>query len=196
MARRKQMKRRVEGWKTKSWYNIYAPDIFDKAYIGNTVANDPEMLVGRVMQTSLGEMTNDYSRQHIKMRFKVRDVAGDAGYTNFIGHEVTRDYLRSLVKRRTSRIDTLVLVTSKDGKKLRVTTSCFTISRANLAQAHAIRKTVEEFMVAKAAEMEYDHLAKYIVIGEAARDLFKVIKTIYPTRRVEVIKTKGQEIKE
>jgi small subunit ribosomal protein S3Ae len=196
MARRKQMKRRVEGWKTKSWYNIYAPDIFDKAYIGNTVANDPEMLVGRVMQTTLGEMTNDYSRQHIKMRFKVRDVAGDAGYTNFIGHEVTRDYLRSLVKRRTSRIDTLVLVTSKDGKKLRVTTSCFTISRANLAQAHAIRKTVEEFMVAKAAEMEYDHLAKYIVIGEAARDLFKVIKTIYPTRRVEVIKTKGQEIKE
>ncbi|HDR73142.1 MAG TPA: 30S ribosomal protein S3ae [Methanoculleus sp.] len=192
-ARRKQMKRRVEGWKAKSWYNVYAPDSFDRTYIGYTISGDPETVRGRVLQTTLGEITNDYGKQHIKMRFKVQNVAGDAGYTEFVGHEITKDYMRGLVKRRSSRIDTLVLLTTKDGRKVRPTVTTLTINRANISQAHAIRAAIAEFMKKKAAETEFERFVKEMVMGDVARDIFKEVKTIYPVRRVEIIKSKIEE---
>ena len=121
MAKKKQVGRRVEGWKAKSWFKVYVPDNLGKAYIGDTIANDAESVVGRIMQATLGEITNDYAKQHIKMSFKIATVTGDAAYTEFVGHEVTRDYLRSLVKRRSSRVDCQVPLLTKDSKKVRLT---------------------------------------------------------------------------
>jgi len=43
----------------------------------------------------------------MKMSFKIATVTGDSAYTEFVGHEVTRDYLRSLVKRRSSGLTAL-----------------------------------------------------------------------------------------
>jgi len=51
------------------------------------------------------------------MSFKIATVSGDAAYTEFVGHEVTRDYLRSLVKRRSTRVDCQVPILTKDGRK-------------------------------------------------------------------------------
>lgn len=195
MAKRKQIGRRVEGWKAKNWYQVFAPEYFEKVPIGQTISADAGLVTGRVIRTTLGEMTNDFSKQHVKMKFKVSAVTGDAGYTEFMGHEMTRDYLRAMVKRRTSRIDCPVLVTTKDGKKVRLTITCFTLSRANLSQAHAIRKTLAETVAAKAKETNFDALARDIVLGETSRDLFKAVKTIYPVRRVEIIKSKVEEAK-
>ena len=192
MARRKkQIGRRVEGWKAKSWYKVYEPDNFDKVYLGDTISADPSKIYGRVMQTTLGEMTHDYSKQNVKMRFKVTNVAGDSAYTEFIGHEVTKDFLRAMVKRRTSRIDSHVLVTTKDDKKIRVTSTCFTINRAEVRQAKAIRQTITNYILARAAEVSYNDFIKEIVNGEASRELFKTVKLIFPTRRVEIIKSKA-----
>lgn len=193
MAKRKQIGRRVEGWKAKSWYKVFAPEYFEKVAIGDAVSADPANLVGRVMQTTLGEMTNDYSKQHIKMRFKVRNVGGSDAYTEFIGHEVTRDYLRALVKRRTSRIDAIVPVTTRDGKKIRLTVTCLTLSRANFSQVHSIRGAITEFLTKNATHMDFDTFMKDVVLGEAAREIFKSLKLIYPVRRVEIIKSKTEE---
>lgn len=195
MARRKkQAGRRVEGWKAKSWYKVYAPEYFDRAYLGESISGDPpQKMIGRVMRTTLGEMTSDYSKQNIKMNFKVTNVAGDAAYTEFVGHEVTKDYLRSMVKRRTSRIDSLVLLTTKEGRRIRVTATCFTISRAEMSQAKAIRSTITQYLIAKSSTMTYEQFVRDMVLGELSREIFKIVKKIYPTRRVEVIKSKGEE---
>ncbi|MDD3407274.1 MAG: 30S ribosomal protein S3ae [Methanomicrobium sp.] len=193
MAKRKQIGRRVEGWKAKNWFKVYSPEAFDKVYLGDTIANEPEKVYGRVMQTTLGEMTQDYSKQNVKMRFKVSEVAGDAAYTDFVGHEVTKDYLRAMVKRRTSRIDSIILATTNDGRKIRVTTTCFTINRADASQQHAIRKEITNYILNKAKEQTFYQFVKDMVMGEISRDIFKSIKMIQPTRRVEVIKSKAIE---
>jgi small subunit ribosomal protein S3Ae len=191
--RKKQAGRRVEGWKVKSWYKVYAPEYFERVYLGDTIAGDPQKVIGRVMRTTLGEMTSDYSKQNIKMNFKITNVGGDSAYTEFIGHEVTKDYLRAMVKRRTSRIDSLVLLTTKEGRKIRVTTTCFTISRADMSQVKAIRSTITEYLIAKSATMTYDQFVRDMLLGELSREIFKIVKKIYPTRRVEIIKSKGEE---
>jgi small subunit ribosomal protein S3Ae len=194
MAKKKQVGRRVEGWKAKSWFKVHVPDNLGKAYIGDTIANDAESVVGRIMTATLGEITNDYAKQHMKMSFKIATVTGDSAYTEFVGHEVTRDYLRSLVKRRSSRIDCIVPVTTKDNKKVRLTICCYTFARANISQEHAIRDAIVKAVAVQAQAWDLNTLLNGIVSGEISRDLFKAVKTIYPTRRVEIIKSKVEQV--
>ena len=194
MAKKKQVGRRVEGWKAKSWYRVHTPDNLGKVFIGDTIANDAESVVGRIMTSTLGEITNDYAKQHMKMSFKINSVAGDSAYTEFVGHDVTRDYLRSLVKRRSSRVDCHVPLVTKDGKKVHLTISCYTFARANISQEHAIRKIITEAVKAQASAWDLTTLVNVIVSGEISRDLFKAVKIIYPTRRVEIVKSKVEPI--
>jgi len=51
MAKRKQVGKRVEGWKAKSWFKVYGPEAFGKTYMGDTISADPSKVMGRVMQT-------------------------------------------------------------------------------------------------------------------------------------------------
>jgi small subunit ribosomal protein S3Ae len=190
MVKKKQVGRRVEGWKAKSWYKVYTPDNLGKSFIGDTIANDAESVVGRVMQTTLGEITNDYARQNVKMRFRVANVAGDSAYTEFIGHEMTRDYLRSLVKRRTSRINCHIPITTKDGKKVELTVTCYTLTHANLSQVHAIRSMITQQVTEWATGGDMNQLLGGIISGEISKELFKVLKLVFPIRRVEIIKSK------
>jgi small subunit ribosomal protein S3Ae len=190
MVKKKQVGKRVEGWKAKSWFKVYTPENLGKAYIGDTIANEAGGVVGRIMQTTLGEIMNDFSKQNVKMRFRVANVAGDAAYTEFVGHEVTRDYLRSLVKRRTSRIDCHVTGATKDGKGIHLTVTCYTLSRANLSQSHAIRDTIMKFTLEQMKANDLAGLIGGIVSGEISKELFKQVKGIFPIRRVEIIKSK------
>lgn len=195
MAKKKQVGRRVEGWKAKSWYKVYTPEILGKTYIGDTIANDPESVIGRIMQTTLGEIINDYSRQNVKMKFRVATVTGDAAYTEFVGHELTRDYMRSLVKRRTSRIDCHIPVITKDGKKVDLTATCYTLTRANLSQTHAIRGLMAQKISEMAKEGDFNTLLNGIVTGEISKELFKAVKPLFPVRRVEIIKSRVGTVK-
>jgi small subunit ribosomal protein S3Ae len=190
MVKKSQIGRKVEGWKAKSWYRIHVPEVFGKTYIGDTISNDPATVMGRILQTTLGEIIQDYTKQHIKIRVKVTGVAGDAAYTEFVGHELTRDYMRSMVKRRTSRIDTILSVTTKDGKILRITMTCLTLTRANLSQVHAVRSAMTQFIQSYAAQREFPAFVKDMVAGEITKELFKLVKPIYPVRRVEIIKSR------
>ena len=61
-------------------------------------------------------------------------------------------------------------------------------------QEHAIRKVITETVAAQAAVWDLTTLVNGIVSGEISRDLFKSVKTIYPTRRVEIIKSKVQPV--
>jgi len=190
MAKKKQAGRRVEGWKAKSWYKVYTPEVLGKTYIGDTIANDAENVVGRIMQTPLGEIINDYARQNVKMKFRIANVAGDSAYTEFLGHELTRDYMRSMIKRRTSRIDCHVPVKTKDGKIMDLTVTCFTLTRANLSQIHAIRNLISTMVAKLGAETEMNAIISGIVNGDISREVFKAVKPLFPVRRVEVIKSK------
>ncbi|MDH7510431.1 MAG: 30S ribosomal protein S3ae [Methanolinea sp.] len=190
MAKKKQSGRRVEGWKAKSWYKVFAPEVLGKTYIGDTIANDPESVVGRILQTTLGEIINDYARQNVKMKFKIANVAGDSAYTEFVGHEIARDYLRSMIKRRTSRIDCHVPVTTKDGKRVDLTVTCFTLTRANLSQAHEIRSIISSMIAKMGSEADMNGIISGIVNGDFSREVFKAVKPVFPVRRVEVIKSK------
>ncbi len=180
---------KAEGWKAKQWYNLVAPEMFGKANIGETVADVPEKLMGRIIEVTLGELTNDLSKQNIKLLLKVDSVGGDSAYTKFTGHQLTQDYLRSLVKRQTSNIETNISVKTKDNYTIRVKPSCFTIKRARANQVKAIRVIMNNVIINRAKELDMEQFVQEIVTGKLSASIYHDVKPVYPLRRVEVRKT-------
>jgi small subunit ribosomal protein S3Ae len=181
---------KAEGWKSKNWYSIIAPEILGKATLGETVADEAEKLIGRTVEITLGELTNDFSKQNIKLELKIDKVAGDLAYTKFLGHQLTQDYQRSLVKRQTSCIDTNIEVETKDGYKVRVKPSCYTIKRAKANQVKAIRQIMNNVIINRAKELDLNQFIQEIVMGKLSANIYRDVKSIYPLRRVEIKKTR------
>ncbi len=189
MARRSQRKSDSRKVKTKQWYKVVGPEMFGKSSVGETLASDPSNLMGRIIETTLGELTNNFSKQNTKLKFKVDQVAGDSAYTSFVGHELTSDYVRSLVKRRTSRIDSIIDVTTSDGYRVRVKPSCFTVKRARTTQVKTIRNIASNIIQEKAGTLELNQFIQEVFLGRLSLDIYKDAKDIYPLRRVEIRKT-------
>ena len=91
MSERSVSKRKQE----KRWYTVLAPEQFDRVELGTTPADDPEQLYDRTIETTLGELNNDASENNTKLTFRIVDVGSDSAYTEFVRHELTRDYQRS-----------------------------------------------------------------------------------------------------
>lgn len=183
--------RRVrDKWRTKSWYKVVTPDYFGNVELGALPASDPERLLGRTVDATLYEITNDFSHQYLKMLFQVTEVDEKTAKTVFKGHEYSRDYLRSLVRRRTTRVDAVLNVKTKDGFALRVSACAFTLCRAKTSQEAAIRRVMRRILNEKAALLRFDQFAQEAVLGKIASDIYNEAKKVAPLRHVGIRKSK------
>jgi small subunit ribosomal protein S3Ae len=179
-------KRVRDKWRTKTWYTVVTPPYFGNVELGAIPADAPEKLIGRVVDSTLYNITNDFSHQHLKMRFQITELDGKNARTIFKGHEYSRDYLRSLVRRRTTKVDALFSVKTKDSFTLRVAVSAFTLSRIKTSQEHVLRHIMDRIMKEKAAALTMDQFAQEIVLGKIASDIYNEAKKIAPLRHVGI----------
>ena len=184
-------KRRVrDKWRGKDWYTVTSPPYFGHTELGAIPTDDPDKLVGRVMDATLYDLTNDFAHQYLKMYFQVLKVEGKTAHTVFKGHEYSRDYLRSLVRRRTTRVDQILDVTTKDGYKLRVAVCAFTLARIKTTQERAIRAIMKRIVEEKAAMLTFDQFVQEMVLGKIASDVYNEAKKIAPLRHVGIRKSR------
>lgn len=177
-------------WEMKSWFRVLAPKTFGFAEIGTIPANDAKNLVGRTVEISFYDITKDISQLPTKLKFQIVKVDDDTAYTQLKQVELTRDYIRSLVRRGTSRIDTIVDVETTDGVRLRVMCMAITQSRIKTSQKKAIRRIVLDFITEKASSMTFNEFIQEVVLGKVASEVENLVKRIYPPRKVEVRKVK------
>ena len=107
-------------WRSKVWYNINAPEIFGASQIGETLADSPGKLEGRVTQITLQDITGDFSQMHVKLNFQIDRIVGLDAHTTFVGHDLTSDYIRRLTRRKHSKMDGIYDVVTLDGYLLKV----------------------------------------------------------------------------
>jgi small subunit ribosomal protein S3Ae len=185
----KKVQRKLDKWKSKTWYNVETPEFISRTNIGVSPAEEPEQLIGRVVETTVGEIANDFTKHNTKLKLEISDVNGDVANTRFIGHEITTDYLRSIVKRQTSRIDNNLDVKTKDGYLIRVKPICFTVKRARTSQIKGIREVMDKIVTERAAELNFEQFIEEAIMGKLSANIYRNAKTIYPLRRVEIRKT-------
>ncbi len=173
----------------KRWYTVFAPEQFDREELGETPADEPEQVLDRTIETTLGDLTNNASENNTKLTFRITDVGSDAAYTEFKEHSLTRDYLRSLVRRGASKVDAYVTVLTTDDYRLQVQPVAFTTKKADASQEKAIRERMVEMVEQAAEDRTFEEFVDGIVEGRLSSAIYGEAKTIYPLRRVEVQKT-------
>lgn len=177
-------------WRSKAWYTVLAPPYFGNVELGAVPADEPGKLIGRVIDSTLYDITSDFAHQYLKMYFQITEVDGKTAKTMFKGHEYARDYLRSLVRRRTTKVDGMFNVMTKDGYKLRLAASAFTLSRIRTSQEKAVRAIMEKIIKEKASNLTLDQFAQEMVLGKIASDIYNEAKKIVPLRHVGIRKSK------
>ena len=130
------------------------------------MAGDPSLLIGRNVETTVGELTNDMTKNNTKVILRINNVIGEIATTDLMGHELTTDYVRSIVKRQTSRIDANIEVKTKDKYVIRVKPTCFTIKRARSSQMQAIREMMVEIVKKRAAESDFENFMQEAILGD------------------------------
>lgn len=186
----KKRKRVRDKWRGKDWYVIVSPAYFGGAELGAVPSADLEKLVGRTVDATLYDLTNDFTHQYLKMYFQVTGVEGKTARTIFKGHEYSRAYLRSLVRRRTTRVDALLSVTTKDGYRLRLGICAFTLARIKTSQEKAIRDVMRKIVQEKASALTFDQFVQEVVLQKIASDIYNEAKKIAPLRHVGIRKSK------
>jgi len=177
-------------WRGKAWYMIVAPPFFGNVELGSVPAEEQNQLIGRVVEATLYDITGDFSHMYLKMYFQVNEFEGKTAKTLFKGHEYSRDYLRSLVRRRTTKVDGLFNVTTKEGYKLRIAVSALTLSRIKTSQEKIIRNMMEKIINEKASALTLDQFVQEMVLGKIASDVYNEAKKVAPLRHVGIRKSK------
>ena len=173
----------------KRWYTVLAPEQFDRKELGETPADEPEKVYDRTIETTLGDLTNNASENNTKLTFKISDVGSDSAYTEFVEHSLTRDYLRSLVRRGASKVEAYVTVLTTDDYRVQIQPVAFTTKKADASQEKAIREQMVAMIEEAAAERDFEELVDSVVEGRLSSAIYGEAKTIYPLRRVEIQKT-------
>ena len=186
----KTTKKVRDKWRAKEWYDVYAPAYFGEKKVASIPCNDPNRLIGRVVETTLYDITNDFSHQSHKLYFLAAKVKGTRAETILKGYEYSSDYLRSLVRRGSTRIDAIFNATSKDQYVIRASVVAFTRDRVNANQQHLIRSIMRKTVGEKATNLSYDQLCHEMVLGMFGSEIYNLAKKVAPLRHVGVRKSK------
>ena len=176
-------------WKAKGWFSLLAPEMFDRMVIGETPAEEPGKVMGRITEVTVQDLTGDFSKMHIKLHFKVHDVRGTEAHTRFVGHDMTSDYIRRLTRRKRTRTDAVVDTTTKDGWTIRLKPMAITDQRIQGSKQRAIRELMAKVIKQVGARSTVGDLVRVVINGELAKEIAGACKPVHPVSRVEVRKS-------
>jgi len=186
----RRTRRKQDKWRSKKRYNLISPPYFGEKELGTTLAEDANELIGRVIETTLYDITGDFAQQQIKLFFQVIGRKQQSLETIFKGHEYSRDYLRSLVRRGSSRIDSILNVNTKDGYKIRLSITLFSVLRVRSSQINKSRSIINKIVLEKAMILNFNQFVQEAVLGKMASDIYNEVKKVFPIRNAGVRKSK------
>jgi small subunit ribosomal protein S3Ae len=188
---KKKSKTKKVSFKDKQWYSLIAPKGFNFKPLGDVVGTD-NSIIDRNIEVLLYDITNKYEDINLKLKFRVIDANSESRQCNTIywGHQYTNDYVRSLVGRGSSKIQTILNLNTKDDYTYRITTICATIKRARSSQQILIRKIMDDILKQFARTLTHEKFITGIIYHEFENQITRVAKTIYPVSSCTIIKSK------
>jgi small subunit ribosomal protein S3Ae len=186
----------VDKWKSKKWYNVVAPEMFDKKQIAEVVASDEKQLQNRIIKKGLMELGTSGPSQigmFTNLRFRITDVNGDTANTRFIGHEIASSFIKTFARRGKSLIHQIVDEKTKDGEDLRLKVIAVTGARVSQNTKKNIRAALQEVSHANIAENDFNSVMDMVITGKFSSSIFNRLKQITKMKRVEVWKSERGE---
>ena len=177
-------------WKSKRWYSIRAPrNPYSFKVIGETLSENPENVVGRIHEVTQNELDNDFTKMHIKLKFRVTEVLNQDAITEFIGHEVQRDHFRRQVRRNRGKVDMVIDIVTEDGFYVRFKLVVISPKRIKSSMKTVIRNIVKDRLYKVASTTTWLKLQTSLLDGNLEKEVKDSCSSIHSVRSVVFHKT-------
>ncbi len=177
-------------WKSKRWYTIRAPrHPWAFKVIGETIAEDESMLIGRNYEILQNELDGDFSKMHVKVQFRIAGVVGGDALTEYIGHEMLKDHIRRQVRRDRGKVDDTVDIVTEDGFYVRVKPLLISRNRIKGSQKQEMRTLAREVILKTGATSTWIDLQKSSLDGTLEAKIREAVSKIQPVRGVMIRRT-------
>ncbi len=178
-------------WRLKQWLTVMASPSFGNAPIARIPITAAETSTDRVVETTLYDiLKQDPQHYSFKLYFQVDKIEGDKAYTILKGHEYSREYLRSLIRRGSSMSDLIKDYTTKDGYIVRVYCIAISQGRMNSSKKHEIRMVMDRIIGERSVTLTYDQFAQEMILQKIASDVYNEAKKVTHLRHVGLRKSK------
>ena len=198
MARRKG--RVKDKWREKKWVTVNAPDSFNNVPIAYVPITDDENAVGRVLEVTLYDiLKGDPSQHQYKIYFQINKVDGEKATTIFKRYEYSKEFLRSLVRRGSSKINFVIDIKTKDGYVFRIKILALTHRQLNTSRKHALRLIARDVINNTIPQMTIDQFVQATCYSKINSDIMAAFKKVIRVRhvgleKVKLIRTAEKEI--
>nr|AIF13821.1 Ribosomal S3Ae family (RP-S3Ae, RPS3A) [uncultured marine group II/III euryarchaeote KM3_64_C08] len=188
-AARAAARKQKDKWKSKRWYTIRAPRTpWNFQVIGETIGETPDHLIGRIYELTQHEADGDFSKMHVKLRFRVVEVVANDAITEFIGLEMMSDHVRRQVRRYRGKVDDVVDCVTVDGYYLRIKPMMVTSRRVKSSQKHEMRRLARDILLQFSARSTWVDVQKAMLSDEMEEMIKDATRVINPSRAVMVRK--------
>ncbi len=189
MARRKG--RVKDKWREKRWITVNAPDSFNNVPIAYVPITDDETASGRVLEVTLYDiLKGDPSQHQYKIYFQVDKVDGDKATTIFKRFEYSKEFLRSLVRRGSSKINFIIDIKTKDGYIFRIKVIALTHRQLNTSRKHALRVIARDVINKTVPDMTIEQFVQATCYSKINSDIMAAFKKVIRVRHVGLEKVK------
>ena len=189
MARRKTKVK--DKWREKKWVTVVAPDSFNNVPIAYVPITSEETAKGKVIEVTLYDiLKGDPSQHQYKMYFQIDKVEGDKATTIFKRYEYAKEFLRSLVRRGSSKIEFVFDAKTKDGYIFRILVLGLTHRPLNTSRQRAFRLIAKDVMEKTIPQMTIDQFVQATCYGKINSDIMGAAKRVIRMRHVGLEKVK------
>ena len=140
-------------------------------------------------QITQQEVDGDFSKMHVKLKFRVTEIVGQDAITQFAGHEVLKDHVRRQVRRYRGKVDDVIDAITDDGYYVRIKPFLITQGRVKTSQKQGMRDACRDVVLQTAARNTWIDLQKQILSGELEQALEKAARKIAAVKVVMIRKS-------
>ena len=172
--------------KRKVWFNVIAPSIFNSREIGETYLEKVEQGVGRKMTVSLRDLTGSMRDQNVRVKLALNEVKANSLHSTPIGYSIVPTFVKRLVRKRTSRLDDVFTIKTKDGKPVIVKMLIVTYGSVNKSMATTLRMKVRSLMKADLSKNDFESFISRLVSLKVQHPIKKIVNKFFPIKEVLV----------
>ena len=187
-------------WKEKRWVTVFAPESFNNIPIAYVPITSDKTAVGRVVEVTLFDiLKGDPSQHQYKLFFQINKVTEEKATTVFKRYEYAKEFLRSLIRRGSSRINFIIDTKTKDGYVFRIKILTLSHRELNTSRKHALRLEAKKQIERIVPQMTIDEFVQAACYGKINSDIMAATKKIIRVRhvgleKVRLLRTSEEEV--
>ena len=187
-------------WKEKRWVTVLAPDSFNNIPVAYVPITTDKTAVGRVIEVTLFDiLKGDPSQHQYKLFFQINKVTDEKATTVFKRYEYAKEFLRSLIRRGSSRINFVIDTKTKDGYVFRIKILTLSHRELNTSRKRALRLEAKKQIERIVPQMTIDEFVQAACYGKINSDIMAATKKIIRVRhvgleKVKLLRTSEEEI--